>query len=347
MRSTGCAGRRGSTRSSCVIIGDEISKYQGLRRAVHQHKLHKHVRFFGFVPVDTLSVLYRLASVFVFPSLYEGFGLPPLEAMASGTPVVTSNVSSLPEVVGDAAILVDPYDPDSIADGMKQALEDTDLRATLIERGLRKGARILLGAVGRPHPGGVRRGHAGTPAGMTPTTPTGKGAPGSASPPRVALVHDWLTGMRGGEKVLEVLCELYPRADLFTLVHVPGQRLPDNRGAPTPGRLSCRGCPGSPGYYRHCLPLFPAVVEQFDLDGYDLVISTSHCAVKSVIRRGGARHLCYCHTPMRYVWDQRDAYFGPRRLGSVRAALLRPVLRPARPVGRRHGAPRRSLCGEF
>jgi glycosyltransferase involved in cell wall biosynthesis len=83
-------------------------------------------------------VLYRLASVFVFPSLYEGFGLPPLEAMASGTPVVTSNVSSLPEVVGDAAILVDPYDPDSIADGMKQALEDTDLRALLIERGLAK-----------------------------------------------------------------------------------------------------------------------------------------------------------------------------------------------------------------
>jgi glycosyltransferase involved in cell wall biosynthesis len=119
-----------------VIIGDEISRYQGLRRAVHHYKLHKHVRFFGFVPVDTLSVLYRLASVFVFPSLYEGFGLPPLEAMASGTPVVTSNVSSLPEVVGDAAILVDPYDPDSIADGMKQVLAEADLRAELVKRGL-------------------------------------------------------------------------------------------------------------------------------------------------------------------------------------------------------------------
>jgi len=83
-------------------------------------------------------VLYRLASVFVFPSLYEGFGLPPLEAMASGTPVVTSNVSSLPEVVGDAAVLVDPYDPDSIAEGMKQALTDADLRDRLIERGLAK-----------------------------------------------------------------------------------------------------------------------------------------------------------------------------------------------------------------
>ena len=121
-----------------VIIGDEISKYQGLRRAVHEHKLHKHVRFFGFVPLQTLSVLYRLASVFVFPSLYEGFGLPPLEAMASGTPVVTSNVSSLPEVVGDAAMLVDPYDPDSIAEGMKKVLTDESVRACLRQRGLEK-----------------------------------------------------------------------------------------------------------------------------------------------------------------------------------------------------------------
>jgi glycosyltransferase involved in cell wall biosynthesis len=118
-----------------VIIGDEISKYQGLRRAVHRHKLHKHVRFFGFVPLGTLSVLYRLASIFVFPSLYEGFGLPPLESMYLGTPVVTSNVSSLPEVVGDAAVLVDPYDSTSIAEGMRRALMDEDLRVWLRERG--------------------------------------------------------------------------------------------------------------------------------------------------------------------------------------------------------------------
>jgi glycosyltransferase involved in cell wall biosynthesis len=119
-----------------VIIGDEISKYQGLRRAVHQHKLHKHVRFFGFVGPETLAVLYRLARVFVFPSLYEGFGLPPLEAMYFGTPVVTSNVSSMPEVVGDAAILVDPYSADSIAEGMRRALLDQALRDTLRERGM-------------------------------------------------------------------------------------------------------------------------------------------------------------------------------------------------------------------
>ena len=102
------AARAGSESVKLLIIGDEISKYAALRRAVHRYKLHKHVRFFGFVPDKTLAVLYRLAGVFVFPSLYEGFGLPPLEAMASGTPVITSNVSSLPEVVGDAALLIDP-----------------------------------------------------------------------------------------------------------------------------------------------------------------------------------------------------------------------------------------------
>jgi glycosyltransferase involved in cell wall biosynthesis len=121
-----------------LIIGDEISRLQTLRRAVHRHKLHTHVRFLGFVPLETLAVLYRLASVFVFPSLYEGFGLPPLEAMASGTPVVTSNVSSLPEVVGDAAVLVDPYDPEAIADGMMRALTDDALRAELRARGLER-----------------------------------------------------------------------------------------------------------------------------------------------------------------------------------------------------------------
>jgi glycosyltransferase involved in cell wall biosynthesis len=119
-----------------VIIGDEIAKYAALRHAVHRHKLHKYVRFFGFVPDRTLAILYRLAAVFVFPSLYEGFGLPPLEAMASGTPVITSNVSSLPEVVGDAALLVNPLEPQAIADAMRRVLTDAALRDDLRARGL-------------------------------------------------------------------------------------------------------------------------------------------------------------------------------------------------------------------
>jgi glycosyltransferase involved in cell wall biosynthesis len=119
-----------------LIIGDEISKLPALRRAVHSHKLHKHVRFLGYLPDDMLAILYRLASVFVFPSLYEGFGLPPLEAMASGTPVVTSNVSSLPEVTGGAAVLVDPYDVDSIREGIQRVLTDPALREELRAKGI-------------------------------------------------------------------------------------------------------------------------------------------------------------------------------------------------------------------
>jgi glycosyltransferase involved in cell wall biosynthesis len=119
-----------------LIIGDEISKYATLRRAVHKYKLHKHVRFLGFVSDKTLACLYRLAGVFVFPSLYEGFGLPPLEAMASGTPVITSNVSSLPEVCGDAALLIDPYEPDAIAEAMRRVLTEPALAESLRQRGL-------------------------------------------------------------------------------------------------------------------------------------------------------------------------------------------------------------------
>ena len=130
--------QRGLDDLTLVLIGDEISKYTALRRAVHRYHLHKQVRFLGYMPQDTLAVMYRLARVFVFPSLYEGFGLPPLEAMASGTPVVTSNVSSLPEVVGDAALLVDPHEPAAIAEGIERVLTDDALARTLRARGLQR-----------------------------------------------------------------------------------------------------------------------------------------------------------------------------------------------------------------
>ena len=128
--------RRGFDQLKLLIIGDEISRLPALRRAVHSHKLHKHVRFLGYLEDETLAILYRLASVFVFPSLYEGFGLPPLEAMASGTPVVTSNVSSMPEVTGDAAVLVDPYNVDSIVLGIERVLKDPVFSDELRRKGI-------------------------------------------------------------------------------------------------------------------------------------------------------------------------------------------------------------------
>jgi glycosyltransferase involved in cell wall biosynthesis len=127
--------RPGCEDLKLCIIGDEVNRYGSLRRTVEGAGVRADVRFFGFVPDRTLAVLYRLAAVFAYPSLYEGFGLPPLEAMASGTPVVTSRVSSLPEVVGDAALLVDPYSVEDIAQALLRALEDEALRAQLIERG--------------------------------------------------------------------------------------------------------------------------------------------------------------------------------------------------------------------
>ena len=118
-----------------IIIGDEIARHPALRHAVIQSRVEAAVRFLGFVPIETLRAFYQLASAFVFPSLYEGFGFPPLEAMACGTPVVSSNVSSLPEVVGDAAVAVNPENVFDIARGIREVLLDADLRRRLIARG--------------------------------------------------------------------------------------------------------------------------------------------------------------------------------------------------------------------
>jgi glycosyltransferase involved in cell wall biosynthesis len=142
---------------------------------------------------------------------------------------------------------------------------------------------------------------------------------------RIAFVHDWLTGMRGGENVLEVLCERYPEAELFTLVHVPGSVSPTIERLPTHTSFIQR-LPLVRRYYRHYLPLFPIAIEQFSFDSFDIVVSISHCCAKSIVRPGRTRHLCYCLTPMRYAWDQFDAYFGRERVGPIVSAAMRPVM---------------------
>jgi glycosyltransferase involved in cell wall biosynthesis len=125
-----------------VIIGDTITQYPALRQTVIKSRVEEVVRFLGFVPFDTLRCFYENAAAFVFPSRYEGFGLPPLEAMACGTPVVTSNVSSLPEVVDDAAILVNPENVFDIARGIRDLLLDDGLRGDLIRRGREQASRF-------------------------------------------------------------------------------------------------------------------------------------------------------------------------------------------------------------
>jgi glycosyltransferase involved in cell wall biosynthesis len=119
-----------------IIIGDELSKHQYLRLTVIRSGAQQDVRFFGFVPYPILRVFYQSATLFAFPSLYEGFGLPPLEAMANRTPVVASNTSSLPEVLDDAAVLVNPENVFDIARGMKSILADDVLRQKIVQKGV-------------------------------------------------------------------------------------------------------------------------------------------------------------------------------------------------------------------
>ena len=157
---------------------------------------------------------------------------------------------------------------------------------------------------------------------MTTTRPR----PADLGGRRVALVHDWLTGMRGGEKALEAIRQLVPDADLFTMLHVRGT-VSASLEAANPRRSFVQFLPMVARHYRRYIPLFPMAVEQFDLDDYDMVISSSHCAAKSVVPTGRARHLCYCYTPMRYAWDQFDAYFGRDRVGPWRSRLYGLVFR--------------------
>jgi len=138
---------------------------------------------------------------------------------------------------------------------------------------------------------------------------------------RVAIVHDWLTGMRGGERCLEVFCELFPDADLVTLLHVKG------RMSPTIERMNIRTSfvqwlPFAESKYRNYLPFFPRAIESLDFSGYDFILSSSHCVAKGATPRSDALHVCYCYTPMRYVWDLYDEYFGPDRVGWLKGKII-------------------------
>jgi len=145
---------------------------------------------------------------------------------------------------------------------------------------------------------------------------------------RVALVHDWLTGRRGGELVLAQLVRLFPGSEVFTLLHVPGSVGADVESRPIHTSLLQR-VPGIAHRYRTLLPLMPAALRRFDLRGFELVVSSSHCVAKGARVPPGVPHLAYVHSPMRYMWDQFDAYFGPGRASlpvRLAAAATRPAL---------------------
>ena len=145
---------------------------------------------------------------------------------------------------------------------------------------------------------------------------------------RVALVHDWLTGRRGGELVLAQLIRLFPGSEIFTLLHVPGSVGEDVESRPI-HTSPLQRVPGIGHRYRAFLPLMPAALRFLDLRGFDLGVSSSHCVAKGAHVPAGTPHLAYVHSPMRYMWDQFDAYFGPGRASlpvRLAAAASRPSL---------------------
>jgi glycosyltransferase involved in cell wall biosynthesis len=158
------------------------------------------------------------------------------------------------------------------------------------------------------------------------TADAGSPSSGLVSGGKVAVVHDWLTGMRGGEQVLEAILELLPGAELFTLFHFPGS-VSAAIEARTIHTSSLQPIATRISDYRKLLPLFPAAIRRFDFSGFDLIVSSSHCVAKGVAT-AGKPHLSYCHTPMRYIWDRFDDYF-PRSRPLIRGVMsaIAPALR--------------------
>jgi len=139
---------------------------------------------------------------------------------------------------------------------------------------------------------------------------------------KVALVHDWLNGMRGGEKVLEAFCELFPDAVIHTLFYEPEKV--SKRISSLEVRTSyLNKIPGVHKFYRTLLPFFPKAVEHFDLSGFDLVISSSHSVAKGCRPPPHSLHICYCYSPMRYIWDRFDDYFRREDIGMVKYSLAK------------------------
>ncbi len=143
---------------------------------------------------------------------------------------------------------------------------------------------------------------------------------------KIAIIHDWLVTMRGGEKVLEALCEAYPSADLYTIYcdkNQISQKIRNMNIIPS----FIQSLPFANRNFRLYLPLFPLAVEKFNLKSYDLIISISHCVAKGVIPANGAFHVCYCNAPMRYVWDFQDEYLGKLKSNFFTGKLIRALIK--------------------
>ena len=279
----------------------------------------------GIVPEEDLPGLFAGADAFLYPTLYEGFGLPVVEAMACGVPVLTSSTSALQEIAGGYAYLVDPMDVDAIA---------ARHRGPGDRSGAPRGVRRARQAPRRATSPGTA-----PPSRRSRSTPRRSGraeaerdvgaVAACRRPMRTAVVHDWLNGMRGGEKVLEAILPLVPEPTIFTLFHVPGSVSPAIERHPI--RASCLNrLPFARRHYRQ----LPAALSRARSSPSTSPASTSSSPPRTASPRARSRrraspHLCYCHTPVRYAYEQFDLYFPPgrTRLRALKAAADRAAAR--------------------
>ena len=279
----------------------------------------------GRVSDAELRALYEAALCLIFPSRYEGFGLPPLEAMTCGCPVIAADAAAVPEVCGDAALWFDNDGPRRLPDALARLLDEAGLAATLRTRGLARARRLLL----------ARRRRNGW----------WHCCPGAARM-KVALVHEWLESYAGSERVLEQLLAIWPEADLFAVCDFLPAAERGFLGGRTVTTSFIQRLPFARRMFRNYLGLMPLAIEQLDLSGYDLVVSSSHAVAKGVLTGPGQLHVSYIHSPMRYAWDLQHQYLRQARHGARAEGRLYPLAAaPAAALGpqlgRRGRQPRR------
>ncbi len=274
-----------------ILIGGGETK-EKIKRLVKDRALDQYVQFLG--ERADAKLFYQAFDLFALVSSFEGLPLTPLEALASQCPVLLTYVRGNCDIIQHeiTGILVPPHDPESLSHAIEHLIENISLREKLAKGGYEM----------------VRENYS-----ITETVNSIEALYRELCPfpdfRRVVLVHDWLFHMRGGEKVLEAIGEIFPSARINTLfLHLNGisESLKSH-----PIRASWLNClPGVKQFYRFLLPVLPFVMKQFELKPCDLIISSSHSVAKGIRKPPQSIHVCYCHTPMRYAWGFESEYFG-------------------------------------